>query len=153
MLEKFRKYQAALLVLFGVFLMFSFVIAPPLNDYLAQQAMIQTGGYDAVVTWTDDAGQEFSFNEADLQGEYRSHVLAVQFLQSLLQTAHQRHLPQTDEEQREAQRLGRRFKPGSPITVNRETGQFRRDDLVESEIVTFETVSYTHLTLPTNREV
>ena len=96
MLEKFRKYQAALLVLFGVFLMFSFVIAPPLNDYLAQQAMIQTGGYDAVVTWTDDAGQEFSFNEADLQGEYRSHVLAVQFLQSLLQAAHQRYLPQTD---------------------------------------------------------
>ena len=88
--------------------MFSFVIAPPLNDYLAQQAMMQTGGYDAVVTWTDDAGQEFSFNEADLQGEYRSHVLAVQFLQRLLQTAHQRHRPQTDEEEREAQRLGRR---------------------------------------------
>ena len=137
MLEKFRKYQAALLVLFGVFLMFSFVIAPPLNDYLAQQAMIQTGGYDAVVTWTDDAGQEFSFNETDLQREYRTHVLTVQFLQSLLQAAHQRHLPQTEEEQREAQQQGRTFKPLSPITFNRETGQFGRNDLGD-QIVTFE---------------
>ena len=137
MLEKFRKYQLPLLVLFGVFLMFSFVIAPPLNDYLAQQAMMQTGDYQAVVTWTDTSGQEVSLNEVDLQAAYETHVLTVQFLQRLLDAAHARNRPQTQAEQQRAQ--GRMFKLESDIQFNRETGQFERSDLRgEGAVVTFE---------------
>ncbi|MEE3371855.1 MAG: hypothetical protein VX346_21160, partial [Planctomycetota bacterium] len=136
MLEKFRKYQAALLVLFGVFLMFSFVIAPPLNDYLAQQAMIQTGNYQPVVTWTDSSGNAVSLNEVDLQTEYETHVLTVQFLQRLLEAAHARNRPQTQAEQQRAQ--GRMFKLESAIQFNPETGQFERTDLRGSQLVTFE---------------
>ena len=136
MLEKFRKYQGALLVLFGVFLMFSFVIAPPLNDYLAQQAMIQTGNYEAVVTWVDADKNKVTLNEVDLQREYETHVLTVRFLQTLLDAAHARNLPTTPAEQQRAQ--GRRFKLESPIQFNEGTGQFERTDLPGSPKVTFE---------------
>ena len=50
-LRVFRKYEYALLVGFGIMLMFAFVVAPPLSDYLQTRAGTAGGGNAVVVTW------------------------------------------------------------------------------------------------------
>jgi len=78
-LRVFRKYQYALLVGFGVMLMFAFVVAPPLSDFLATRADTGAGRNPVVVTWK---GGEL--READLGTLRARHLLTVGFLNSLV---------------------------------------------------------------------
>ena len=50
-LHIFRKYQYAFLVGFGIMLMFAFVVAPPLSDYLQTRAGSRLAANAVVVTW------------------------------------------------------------------------------------------------------
>lgn len=77
-LSIFRKYQYALLVVFGVMLMIAFVIAPPILDY--QRVRSEGATNTPVVTWK---GGEL--REHDLQGLILSRNLARVFMENLLQ--------------------------------------------------------------------
>ncbi len=77
-LRLFRKYQAAMLVGFGIVLMFAFVVGPVLQDYLSTTA--QGGrGNAPVVSWK---GGEL--NEVDLDMLRMVHRQSVAFLQRLV---------------------------------------------------------------------
>ena len=77
-LSIFRKYQYALLVVFGVMLMIAFVIAPPILDY--QRVRSEGATNTPVVSWK---GGEL--REHDLQSLALSRNLARVFMESLLQ--------------------------------------------------------------------
>ena len=79
-LHLFRKYQYAFLVGFGILLMFSFVIAPPLMDYLQSQPGAAGSGNAVVVTWK--AGE---LNEVEIDRLRVNHILTTRFLNSLVQ--------------------------------------------------------------------
>ncbi len=78
-LHVFRKYQYLFLVAFGIMLMFAFVIAPPLDDYLRSRAGVGGGGGDAAVVWAYGA-----VSEAELTNLRSRHVLTMRFLRSLV---------------------------------------------------------------------
>ncbi len=78
-LRMFRKYQYAFLVAFGIMLMFAFVVAPPLSDYLQTRAGAGAGGNPVVVSWR---GTEL--READLDQLRARHALTMRFLESLV---------------------------------------------------------------------
>ena len=78
-LHVFRKYQYAFLVGFGIMLMFAFVVAPPLSDYLQSRAGTAGGGNDVVVTWK---GGEL--REVELARLRTRHLLTTRFLESLV---------------------------------------------------------------------
>ena len=77
-LSIFRKYQYALLVVFGVMLMVAFVVAPPILDY--QRVRSEGATNTPVVSWK---GGEI--REHDLQSLALSRNLARVFMESLLQ--------------------------------------------------------------------
>ena len=79
----FRRYQAQMLVSFGVVLMFSFVIAPSLLDYLDSGAGAGGdlgNGSDVVVTWS-----EGDVSESELNSMRTMHLLTVGFLDAVVQ--------------------------------------------------------------------
>lgn len=78
-LRIFRKYQAALLVAFGVVLMFAFVIGPVLSDYLQSRASRGKGANPAVVAW-----QGGELREADIAHLRSVQLLATRFLRQLV---------------------------------------------------------------------
>ncbi|MHB0959535.1 MAG: hypothetical protein ACYC0X_28965 [Pirellulaceae bacterium] len=78
-LQMFRKYQYALLVGFGIMLMFAFVIAPPLSDYLQSRAGTSGGGNPVVVTWKSG-----ELRESDIARLRTQHLLTTRFLESLV---------------------------------------------------------------------
>ena len=79
-LHLFRKYQYAFLVGFGILLMFSFVVAPPLMDYLASQPGAAGSGNAVVVTWKSGELRETDIDRLRVQ-----HILTTRFLRSLVQ--------------------------------------------------------------------
>jgi hypothetical protein len=78
-LHVFRKYQYVFLVGFGIMLMFAFVVAPPLSDYLQSRAETAGGGNPVAVTWK---GGEL--REVDLARLRTRHLLTTRFLESLV---------------------------------------------------------------------
>jgi hypothetical protein len=77
-LSLFRKYQYALLVVFGVVLMIAFVIAPPILDYQRVRSQGQLNA--VVVNWK---GGEL--RENDIRGMVLSRNMAGLFLDNLYQ--------------------------------------------------------------------
>ena len=78
-LHIFRKYQYVFLVGFGIMLMFAFVIAPPLSDYLQSRAGTSGGGNPVVVTWTSG-----ELRESELSNLRTQHLLTTRFLETLV---------------------------------------------------------------------
>ncbi|MHB9080613.1 MAG: hypothetical protein ACYC3X_24325 [Pirellulaceae bacterium] len=78
-LHVFRKYQYVFLVGFGIMLMFAFVIAPPLSDYLQSRAGTSGGGNPVVVTWTSG-----ELREGELANLRTQHLLTTRFLETLV---------------------------------------------------------------------
>ena len=78
-LHIFRKYQYAFLVGFGIMLMFAFVIAPPLSDYLQTRAGTSAGGNPVVVTWKSG-----ELRESDIGRLRTQHLLTTRFLATLV---------------------------------------------------------------------
>ena len=50
-LSLFRKYQKAMLAVFGVMIMFAFVVVPPIMDFMQSNQMEAIRQNDVVVTW------------------------------------------------------------------------------------------------------
>ena len=115
MLSRFRKYAKPMMIGFGVLLMFSFVIAPPINDFMRNSAINSGGGNETVVQW--EGG---SLNEIDLRREYEMHAMTVRFLNELLRDAHQEHFVSLQSGE---------FREDSPIQFDPNLGQFERTDL------------------------
>jgi hypothetical protein len=79
-LHVFRKYQYLFLVAFGIMLMFAFVIAPPLDDYLRTRAGGGgAGAADTAVTW-----KHGSVTKAELANLRSRHLLTMRFLRALM---------------------------------------------------------------------
>ncbi len=78
-LSIFRKYQYLLLVGFGIMLMFAFVIAPPLDNYLRSRANAISRKNPVVVTW-----KYGKIYEAELANMRTRHLLTMRFLESLV---------------------------------------------------------------------
>ncbi len=78
-LHVFRKYQYLFLVAFGIMLMFAFVIAPPLDDYLRSRAGVGGGGGDTAVNWKYGA-----VSEAEMSNLRSRHLLTIRFLRALM---------------------------------------------------------------------
>lgn len=78
-LSIFRKYQYLLLVGFGIMLMFAFVIAPPLDNYLRSRAAAVTQKNPVVVRW-----KYGKIYEAELSNMRTQHLLTMRFLEALV---------------------------------------------------------------------
>ncbi len=77
-LRIFRRYQYALLVGFGIMLMFAFVVAPPLSDYLRTHAERTQAQNPVVVTWRGGELKDF-----DLANLRTRHLQTMRFLRAL----------------------------------------------------------------------
>jgi hypothetical protein len=78
-LSIFRKYQYLLLVAFGIMLMFAFVIAPPLDNYLRSMSAGGTGANPTVMTW-----KYGKVTEADLSQMRSIQLLTATFVRQLI---------------------------------------------------------------------
>lgn len=106
-LNLFRKYQYVFLVVLGVILMFTFVIAPPIADYMGQKQMAAGAADEVVVTWV---GGEV--RETDLIRMHRSHFATLRFLNAVRLAS---ELPERDFQFTNDGRMVRIDKNGRPL--------------------------------------
>lgn len=77
----FRKYQYIALVTVGVLAIVSFVVLPPINDYLMSTR--RAGGpesHEVVLTWTGG-----KVRQSEMQAMQNNHILATNFVQAVIE--------------------------------------------------------------------
>lgn len=121
-LSLFRKYQYVFLVVLGVILMFAFVIAPPIADYLTQKQIAATSDNNVVVTWVGG-----DVREADLTRMQRNHFAAIRFLYAVRAAT---ELPDRDFQMNNNGRFVRYDKNGRALFVSPAAAQ-SEEDLVQ----------------------